>query len=362
MRRAAVGLVSAAVTAITQAAEALGARVLRCEQISARRTDVYRVSLSNDAPSGEEGDQLPAGLSVAAARIAPVAANAGGPVTDQRGGHRVVHGLAAGGVRVAAPLHPEPVPTPEGLVAFWEWLTPASPLSAAEWGRLTADLHTHGTHTARVLSDVAIGAYDPQPAFGPRLHLAHAHTERRGHRLHGQQLLLADFEAVLAAAIERARATAVGTESALVHGDNQPGNVLRTPAGTPVLADFERLAWGPVALDWSALLLGRWHYGFTAGHARDFHHGYRSLAPITDLEAILAQTEPFARVRELSGVLVAMIATGDSRWEREMYMRLPAISNPGFGNLWTFIGRHGDMRLTDTSRSSDRPEWKEVST
>lgn len=354
---------SAAVTAIRQAAEVLGVRVLRCEQISARRTGVYRVSLSNDTPISEEGDQFPAGLSLAAARIAPAATSANDPVTDQRGGHRAVHALAAGGVRVATPLHPHPVPTSEGQVAFWEWLNPASPLSAAEWGQLTAHLHTRGTHTARACSDASIGAYDPLPAFGRRLHLAHAHTERRGHRLHGKQMLLARFEAALETAIERARAAATRSGSVLVHGDNQPGNVLRTHAGTPVLADFERLAWGPATLDWSALLLGRWHYGFTAGHAQDFHHGYRCLAPVTDLEATLAQAEPFARIRELSGVLVAMIASGDSgQWEREMYARLPTITDPGFGDRWTFIGRPADMRLTDTCRSSDRPEWKEVAT
>ena len=357
---------NAAATAISRTAEALGARVLRCEQISAGRTDVYRVSLaspSNDTPRGEPGNQLPAGLSLAAARIAPADASATGSVTDQRDGHRVVHALARHGGQVATPLHPDPVTTSEGQVAFWEWLTPASPLSAAGWGRLTAHLHTRGTDTARALSDVSIGTYDPLRAFGPRLHLAYAHAGRRGHPLHGRQELLRTFETALEAATERARAAAADSAGVLVHGDNQPANVLRTPTETVVLADFERLAWGPAALDWSGLLLGRWHYGFTAHHARDFHHGYRTLAQVPDPEAALAQAEPFARVRELSGVLVAMLAADDSaRWEREMYARLPTITDPGFGDRWTFIGSPTDMHLTDMCPSGGKPERKDVPT
>jgi Phosphotransferase enzyme family len=355
-----VSIVSAAEAAIRRAAEALGARVLRCEQISVGRTGVYRVHLSNDTPKRDGDNRLPAGLGIVAARITPTDPSASGPVTNQRDGHRVVRALAASGMRVAAPLHPYPVPTPKGTVAFWEWLTPASALSAAGWGRLTAHLHTRGTDTARALTDVSIGIYDPLSAFGARLHLAHAHMARRRHPLHGRRTLLRNLEAALEAAVGRARAAATGSTGILVHGDNQPGNVLRTSAGTPVLADFERLAWGPTALDWSALLLGRWHYGFSADHAREFHHGYGTLAPVVDLEAALAQAEPFARVRELSGVLVAMIAAGDSSlWEREMRARLPTIADPGLGDRWTFIGRPADMNLTDRYPFEGTPERKE---
>lgn len=363
-----MGLVNAARTAISQAAQALGVRVLRCEQISDRRTGVYRVSLRNDTPSGTGGVLFSAGRTVVAARITPPVARCSGPVTDQRDEHRVIHTLATAGAPVATPLHPYPVPTAEGQVAFWEWLTPASPLSAAGWGHLTAHLHTQGTHTAQAMTHASIGTYAPLPAFGSRLQVAHTQAARRGHRLHGKNQLLRVFEAALETASERAHTAATRTGRVLVHGDNQPGNVLRTPAGIPVLTDFERLAWGPAALDWSALLLGRWHYGFTAAHARDFHHGYTTqtpmvdLGPVADLEAALAQAEPFARLRELSGVLVAMIATGDSRWEKEMYMRLPAITDPGFGARWTFIGPFADMTLTDTHRSGGAPEWKEVPT
>jgi len=325
------------------AGDTLGVQVLRCEQVSAGRTGVYRVSISNDGQSGG----FHAGLSVAAARVTPVDQCATDRGTDEGEAQRAVHDLAVRGVRVAAPLHPDPVLTSSGLVGFWEWLAPVSPTSAAEWGRLTAHLHTCGTDTARPPLRISLGAYDPMVAFHPRLHVARELTTRDGHPLHGRQRLLNTFESALETAVKRARTAAQSWPVVLVHGDNQPSNVLRTPVSATVLADFERLSWGPAWLDWAALLLGRWHYGFTACAARDFHRGYSTLAPIPDLNAALIRAEPFARIRELSGVLVAMLASGQSvAWDREMYARLSAITDPGHGNRWTFIGRTTDMRLT----------------
>ena len=359
-----MGLVNTvARTAIQHAAETFGARMLDCEQVSAGRTDVFRVRLSSDLPYSNAQERLPTGHNVVAARVVPCDAGEISPVTDHRAGHQLVHALAARGVRVAAPLHPQPIATPAGLITFWEWLTPASAQPAADWGRLTAHLHTTGTDTARALNETSIGTYDPWPAFAPRLKLATEHTARPGHPLHANQTVLRTFEAALEVAVGRAREVAAGLATVLTHGDNQPGNVLRTLTGSTVLTDFERLAWGPAALDWSALLLGRWHYGFTTHHAQDFHHAYASQAPVGDLDEALTYAQPFARIRELSGVLVAMLAAGDSgRWEREMYARLPAITDAGFGTRWTFIGRRTDMRLTNPSPSTPAPEWKEVPT
>jgi hypothetical protein len=85
-----VSIVSAAEAAIRRAAEALGARVLRCEQISVGRTGVYRVHLSNDTPKRDGDNRLPAGLGIVAARITPTDPSASGPVTNQRDGR---HGV-----------------------------------------------------------------------------------------------------------------------------------------------------------------------------------------------------------------------------------------------------------------------------
>jgi Phosphotransferase enzyme family len=126
----------------------------------------------------------------------------------------------------------------------------------------------------------------------------------------------------------------------LVLGDNQPGNVMSAPGSGPVLNDFERVAVGPAAVDLAALVLGLQHFGYPPAVAQEFLDGYGPGAPT------LEQARPYARIRELSGAAIAMIQAGDSpEMEREMRVRAVAVTSPGAGQQWTFVGNPAAMTV-----------------
>ncbi|MDQ1307841.1 MAG: aminoglycoside phosphotransferase family protein [Actinomycetota bacterium] len=107
-----------------------------------------------------------------------------------------------------------------------------------------------------------------------------------------------------------------------------------------MLNDFERLVAGPPGLDLAAVLMGTWHYGFPPGSFEQFRRGYGPDAPTRD------QALPCARLRELSGLLVALLqADRDPAMAQQVHVRAACLNDPGAGTPWTFIGDHAAMRL-----------------
>lgn len=232
-------------------------------------------------------------------------------------------------------------------------------MTPRQWGALTGAFHQAGRppghRTGRRAGRQAgpAGPYDPARVFGSRVRRARQLTGERGHPLHGAHALVRAFVGALEAAVHEAAAAAAGSDQLLVLGDNQPGNVMAvaTPdhagAGRPVLNDFERIATGPPALDLAAVVLGVQHFGYPPVVAEEFRAGYAagsgSGAPT------LREAWPFARIRELSGAVIAMIQAGDSpEMQREMHVRAVAVTEPGAGERWTYIGDPNAMQLRRT--------------
>lgn len=317
------------ITAIRLAASSLGLTVHDVQPVSLRRTGVYRVVVVTDRPRAG----FPAGRSVQAARVNAIR----DAIMPPHHAHRLIHDLHHAGAPVPAPRHRDLVATDAGPVGFWEWMTPAL-VTAHQWGTLTAAFHRagHKTHPGRCWP------YHPAKVFQPRLRLAHALTADRGHPLFGAHRMLSSFGAALEVAVEDALAAAATEPGLLVHGDNQPGNVMRTTAGRLVFNDFERVASGPAALDLAALTLGVAHFGYPQQLAEDFRAGYGTHAPT------LHDARPYARIRELSGILVMMIHAADnSDTEHEMRIRAVAIDSPGRGEPWTYLGHPNAMALAE---------------
>jgi hypothetical protein len=106
----------------------------------------------------------------------------------------------------------------------------------------------------------------------------------------------------------------------------------------PILNDLERIVVGPAAVDLAALLLGVQHFGYPEGVAEDFRAGYGPEAPP------LEDARPFARIRELSGAVIAMLNASDGP-EREMHVRATAIDHPADGTPRTYLGHPDAMHL-----------------
>jgi phosphotransferase family enzyme len=322
--------------AIQVAVHRLGVRLRDVRVVAQGRTGVYRVV----AHAVHQREQTPAGERLMAARVSAQSDS----ITAGECVHRVVHSLHDGGAPVAAPLHPDLVATPFADVGFWQWLNPAA-VTARNWGVLTGTFHRSARAQLTAVSGVAvgIGRYDPAVVFGPRLRRARQLTSQPGHPLFGANVLVRSFEAALQEAVEAARAAAAGdAEWLVVHGDNQPGNVMATPRGGFVFNDFERLTLGPRAVDLAGLLLGVQHFGYPPSAVQDFLDGYGPGAP--RLESVPA----YARVRELSATIIAMICADQSpQMEEQMHVRATSISDPGAGPPWTYIGTPDAMRLAD---------------
>ena len=312
--------------AITSAAAWLGLDTRQVRPVSQRRTGVYRVLVYAEA--ARQG--FPAGMSVQAARVTTLSDS----ITPAHQTHRLVHDLHTRGAPVAAPRHRDIVATPDGEVGFWEWMEPAQ-VTARQWGRLTAAFHRSGAKGAH-----PPGRYHPATVFAPRLRRARELTSQQGHPLFGEHTLVRVFESALDAAVDQALTAAASVPAMLVLGDNQPGNVMSPPGGGPVLNDFERVAVGPAAVDLAALLLGLQHFGYPPAVAQEFLDGYGPGAPTPE------QARPYARIRELSGAVIAMIQAGDSpEMEREMQVRAVAVTSPGAGDQWTFVDNPAAMTL-----------------
>lgn len=179
----------------------------------------------------------------------------------------------------------------------------------------------------------------------PQVQRARELTSQPGHPLFGAHALVRSFESALDIAVDQALAAAVAARKSLIHGDNQPPNIM-VASGRPVLNDFERIASGPLAVDLSGLVLGLQHFNYPTSDATDFLDGYGANTPM------LEDGRPYARIRELSGTIIAMIHAGESpTMEQEMHVRTASIKTPGAGEPWTFIGNPGAMVLGDSSEA-----------
>jgi hypothetical protein len=310
--------------AVRAAAARLGVRVHTLQAVALGRTGVYRVLI--DAP--EPAERFRPGRRIVAVKVTSQVDSITDPVTV----HHLVDDLHAAGAPVPGVLHPDPVRLPAGLVAFWPWLERA-PVTASQWGALTAEFHRAGARFAP-----RAGAYHPGAVFGPRLARARVLARTPGHPLHGAHRLVRAVEDALDDAVDDALAACTRDPVVLAIGDNQPGNILR--AGPRLLVnDFERLVAGPPALDLAGILLGTWHYGFPASAFEEFRDGYGPGAPTA------AQARPFARIRELSGLIVAMLAAADPAMAEQAHTRAGVLAGPGQGGPWSFVGNPQDMTL-----------------
>jgi hypothetical protein len=316
------------IAAVHRAAVHLGVRVDEVRVVSRRRTGIYRAVVTAAPSRSRSGDRFPVGRTVQAARVVSIEDS----ITPAAVTHRVLYRLRQTGASVAGPLHPESVATGAGHVGFWDWLHDTC-ITPGTWGHLTGAFHRAGRRLPASLK-VAVGAYDPGRAFEPRVRRARELTSTPGHPLHGAGALVRRFETALEHAV-RVAARAVESDQqapVLILGDNQPGNIMAGPGGL-VLNDVERMAIGPVAVDLAALVLGVQHYGYPASVAGDFCAGYGPAAPSVE------QATPFARIRELSGAVVAMLGAGDGpEAEREMQVRATVIGHSGEGERWTYLG------------------------
>jgi hypothetical protein len=320
--------------AIKLAASSLGIGLKDIQPVSHGRTGIYRVIVHCDRV--REG--FPVGESLQAARVTTLTDS----ITPAAETHRLVHGLYRSGAPVAAPRHRDIVATATGDTGFWQWLDETL-VTPGQWGALTAAFHRAGRNIRHKRS------YHPATVLRPRIHRARELTTQRGHPLFGAHALVRSFEAAFEAAVNDALEAVTVSQQLLVLGDNQPGNVM-SASGRPVLNDFERIASGPPALDLAALLLGLQHFDYPRTIGQEFLTGYGPDAPT--LEA----ARPFARIRELSGTIIAMIHAGDSpEMEHEMHVRSVSISNPGEGEPWTYVGNPNAMRLAGTRTTAADP-------
>ncbi len=215
-------------------------------------------------------------------------------------------------------------------------------------GALTASLHRTGAHLRHRR------AYDPGRVFQDRLRRIHDLTRTHGHPLDGARALACSFEDALTTALQDARDAAAAASDCgavgIVHGDNQPANVMHGRGGR-ALNDFERIIYGPWALDLAGLVLGIQHYGYPPSAGEQFLAGYGAGAPS------LQEARPYARVRELSGIAVAMIHAGDSpQMGEQMHVRSAAITQPGHGEVpWTYLSPPRTSHLTFHRTSPDQP-------
>jgi hypothetical protein len=310
--------------AVRAAAARLGVRVHTVRPVALGRTGVYRVLI--DAP--DQAERFSLGRTTVAAKVTSQLDSITDPVTV----HHLVDDLHAAGAPVPGALHPDPVHMPAGVVAFWPWLERAL-VTASQWGMLTAEFHRAGARFSP-----RAGAYHPGAVFGPRLARARVLARTPGHPLHGAHRLVRAVEDALDDSVDDALAACTQAPVVLAIGDNQPGNILR--AGPRLLVnDFERLVAGPPALDLAGILLGTWHYGFLASAFEQFRDGYGPGAPTA------AQARPFARIRELSGLIVAMLAAADPAMAEQARTRAGVLAGPGQGEPWAFVGNPQDMTL-----------------
>jgi hypothetical protein len=311
--------------AIRSAATALGLTVSDIQPASLGRTGIYRVVIHAD--HAREG--FPAGTSVQASRVTTMKDS----IMSARETQRLLWDLSQHGAPVAAPRHRDIVVTAWGEVGFWAWLD-QDHVTAHEWGLTTEAFHRAG---ARIHDRAR--RYEPGRVFSSRVQRARELTVQRGHPLFGAYSLLRSFESALDQAVEEALAAAERSPRGLVHGDNQPPNLMRS-AGRLVLNDFERIVSGPLALDLAALVLGLQHFGYPTSDAAEFLDGYGATAPT------LADARPYARIRELSGTVLAMIGAGEGpEMEHEMLVRTASIAEPGGGGPWAFLGNPDAMKL-----------------
>ncbi|GAB3259934.1 phosphotransferase [Kineosporia babensis] len=325
--------------AVAEAAEILDLHLAGTEAVSLGRTGIYRTLVSTTqmpAPSPPI-KALPDGASVAAAHVTRDQDS----LTPSAEMHTLVRRLWELGAPVAAPLHDRIVSTRHGDVGFWAWME-HTPLTAAQWGALTGALHRAGRHLHHPRT------YEPSRVFQSRLRRARELTSTPGHPLYGAGKLVRSFEAALDTAVDEARRAATIGPFTLVHGDNQPANIMRGHQGL-ALIDFERTITAPPALDLAGLLLGIQHYAYPPHAAQEFLTGYGPDAPTLD------QARPYARIRELSGAVVAMIQSGDNpQMEQQMHIRAVAITNPGQGAPWTYLSPTPTSHLTsEPSRNTE---------
>lgn len=329
--------------AIRAAASRLGLMASDIQPVSLGRTGIYRVVVH----AGHQAEGFPAGTSIQAGRVTTVKDS----IMSAGEAQRLLCDLHEGGAPVPAPRHPNVLTTAWGEVGFWEWLDEGH-VTAHEWGATTAAFHRAGLpihHRART--------YEPTRVFSARIHRARELTSHSGHPLYGAHRLVRSFESALTSAAEAAHTATVSARTSLIHGDNQPPNLMLA-SGRPVLNDFERIASGPLAVDLSAVVLGVQHYNYPPSVATDFVDGYGANAPT------LEDALPYARIRELSGTVIAMIQAGDSpEMEQEMHVRTASIETPGGGETWTFIGNTSALGMgaisevpdSNTEQSRPRP-------
>lgn len=321
--------------AIVEAARVLDLRLISAQSVSLGRTGIYR-TLVSAAVSAAVSAQPPAvafpvGVSVAAAYVN----REHDSVTPPAEMHSVLRRLYERGAPVAESRHDTVVSTRHGQVGFWEWMD-HTPVTARQWGDLTGALHRAGRSVRHPRT------YEPRRVFQARLRRALELTDTPGHPLYRAGALLRRFEAALDVAVADARRAAATGPFTLVHGDNQPANVMSGRRGL-ALIDFERIVTGPPAVDLAGLLLGLQHYCYPPEAAEDFLAGYGPDAPTLD------QARPYTRIRELSGVVVAMIQAGDSaQMEEQMHIRRAAITDPGQGRPWTYVGPASASHLVTT--------------
>jgi Phosphotransferase enzyme family len=337
--------VAAAVHMLRRAAACLGMQIEDLHVVSRRRTGVYRVVVTSDPHASTQLGRIPGGRSVQAARVVAIRDS----LTPAEVAHRVLYALREIGAPVAGPLHPKSIAIEDCQVGFWDWLQDTC-ITPDSWGELTGAFHQAGNQLPPPLA-AGVGVYSPGWVFGPRMRKVRELNSSPGHPLYRASALVRRLETALEPAVEQAmQAAATQGPLVLIHGDNQPGNVMAGPDG-PVLNDVERIAVGPAAVDLAGLVLGTQHYGYppsvTDTFGNGYSEGYGQDAPTIE------QALPFARIRELSGVVVAMLGAGDSaEAEREMRVRVTAIDRPGEGELWTYLG-HPDATHLAGQPSAD---------
>ena len=326
---------------VAEAAARLGAEVVDCAPAALGRTGVYRVQMRPRAGSeAPTGSVLPlADGGVGAAKVTSLRDS----ITAPERVHRLVHVLHGLGAPVPGVLHPDLLDVDGLQVAFWPWLAPAR-VTARQWGALTGAFHRAA---APLLTgpDTGPDAYRPDTVLRARLETVQALAVAPGHTLPRARELLNRLARALDEAVHDALVVQAGAPTVVALGDNQPVNVMHAPGrdGAPghlVLNDFERLEAGPPGLDLAAVLMGVWHYGFDPGVFEQFRRGYGPDAPTRE------QVVPFVRLRELSGLLVALLhADRDPAMARQARVRAGCLDGPGAGAPWTFVGPQSAMSL-----------------
>ena len=326
--------------AVQTAIRLMGLDVLDVEVISQGQTGIFKATTATGSRRLHKS-----AVDVSAARVT----RASGPVTAARSQQLLSRAMHRRNAPVAPARHDAPITIGTLDVGLWHWLCELSRQpTAKEWGAVTSEFHHAGSILFEELP-TSLPVYNPRRVFGPRIETAVNLCRKSWHPLFGKEEVVESFVIALQRALKVVDQMASSGPQTIIHGDNHPGNLMLN-GHKVVFNDLERVAIGPPEVDLATLLVGIDHFGWSARDAELFMEGYGSSG------VTLKRAVPFARVRELSGVIVAMCQAHESpEMENEMNQRLPAIERPGEGT-WTWIGSPRFMTLSPEGIEDPDPQ------